>query len=124
VKERAIKSYQQMLAQARTAKVPVILATEITLPTAVGWRDWIPAAVAKLRGKESYAQKINREVKEINTWLRKTATEEKIPLLDLEKAVDDGNGGRKPEFTLEDRSHVTPVGYAAITQYARTHLPR
>jgi len=124
VKERAIKSYQQMLAQARAANVPVILATELPLPTAIGWRDWIPAAVAKMRGKESYAAKVNREVKEVNAWLRKTAAQEKIPLLDLEQAVDDGHGGRRLEFTQEDRSHITPAGYAAITQYSRTHLPR
>jgi lysophospholipase L1-like esterase len=121
-KQRAIQSYQQMLAQAKAAQIPVILATEITRTTAIGWQDWIPAAVAWVRGKESYSSRINRQVKAINDWLRQTAAQEKIPLLDLEKAVDDGNGGRKSEFTKEDGSHVTPAGYAAITQYVRTQL--
>jgi lysophospholipase L1-like esterase len=121
-KQRAIQSYQQMLAQAKAAQIPVILATEITLTTAIGWQDWIPAAVAWARGKESYASRINRQVKAVNGWLRQTAAQEKLQLLDLEKAVDDGDGGRKPEFTKEDRSHVTPAGYAAISQYVRTQL--
>lgn len=122
--ERAKDSYRKMLAQARAAGVPVILATEITLTTAVGWRDWHRAALGWVRGKESYAQRINREVKAINAWLRETAAGQGIPLLDLEHAVDDGNGGRRPEYTREDGSHVTPAGYAAITAYARNHLSR
>jgi lysophospholipase L1-like esterase len=124
VKQRAIDSYRRMLTQAREADIPVILATEITLTTAIGWQDWIPAAIAWVRGKESYAARVNREVKAVNSWLRQTAAQEKLLLLDLEKAVDDGDGGRKPEFTQEDRSHVTPAGYAAITQHARAQLAR
>jgi lysophospholipase L1-like esterase len=123
-KQRAIESYQQMLSQAKTAQIPVILATEITLVTAIGWQDWIPAAIAWVRGKESYASRVNRQVKAVNAWLRQTASQQKLLLLDLEKAVDDGDGGRKPEFTKKDGSHVTPAGYAAITQYARAQLKR
>ncbi|MFN2309576.1 MAG: SGNH/GDSL hydrolase family protein [Gammaproteobacteria bacterium] len=122
--ERAKASYRQMLAQAHAAGVPVILATEITWTTAVGWRDWHRAALAWLRGKESYAQQINREVKAINAWLRERAAAEGLPLLDFEQVVDDGNGGRKPEFTRDDGSHVTPAGYAALTEYARARLTR
>jgi lysophospholipase L1-like esterase len=123
-KERAVKSYQQMLAQARSANVTVYLATELTRPTAVGWRDWIPATIGRIRGKESYDQMVNREVKEINTWLRKTAAQENLTLLDFEQALDDGDGGRRLEYTLEDRSHVSAAGYAAVTQHARTKLSR
>lgn len=124
VRERAKESYRQMLAQARAAGIPVVLATEITWTTAVRWRDWPRAALGWLRGKESYAQRINREVKAVNAWLREVAAAEQIPLLDLERLVDDGNGGRKPEYTRDDGSHVTPAGYAAITEYARAQLSR
>lgn len=122
--ERAKDSYRRMLAQARAAGVPVILATEITWTTAVGWRDWHRAAIAWVRGKESYATRINREVKTVNAWLRELAEAEDIPLLDFEQVVDDGRGGRKPEYTRDDGSHVTPAGYAALTEYARTRLQR
>jgi lysophospholipase L1-like esterase len=123
-KQRAIKSYQQMLAQARAAQIPVMLATEITLPTAVGWRDWVPATLARLRGKESFAETVNREVKAVNAWLRQTAAQEKLFLLDLEAAVDDGSGGRRLEYTQPDRSHVTTAGYDAVTQFALKKMPR
>ncbi|HEY9198350.1 MAG TPA: GDSL-type esterase/lipase family protein [Gammaproteobacteria bacterium] len=123
-RERVKESYRQMLAQARAAGMPVVLATEITLTTAVDWRDWPRAALARLRGKESYAQQVNREVTAINAWMRELAAAENLPLLDLEQAVDDGEGGRKPEYTREDRSHITPAGYAAITDYVRERLPR
>jgi len=122
VKQRAIKSYEEMLVKARAANIPVILATEITLPTALEWRDWVPAAVGWIRGKESYASRINREVKAINTALRQMAAKEKLQLLDLEKAVDDGSGGRKPDYAQADRSHVTSAGYTAITKYVRANL--
>lgn len=123
-RERAKESYRQMLAEARAAGIPVVLATEITWTTAVGWRDWHRAALGWLRGKESYAQRINREVTAVNAWLREVATAEGIPLLDLERLVDDGSGGRKPEYTRDDGSHITPAGYAAITAYAREQLSR
>lgn len=123
-KQRAMQSYKQMIADARAANVQVILATEMTLPTALSWREWIPAFAGWVRGKESYAARVNREVKAINAWLRETAANEKLCLLDLEKAVDDGSGGRRPEFAQEDRSHITPAGYAAITAFAQRQLPR
>jgi hypothetical protein len=121
-KQRAIASYQQMFAQAKAAQIPLVVATEVTLPTAISWKDWLPAAIAWVRGKESYAARVNREVKAMNVWLRQTAAIEKVPLLDLEKAVDDGSGARRVEYTKEDRSHIAPAGYAAITQYVRAQL--
>jgi hypothetical protein len=119
---RVRQSYRQMIDRARAAETTIILATDITLPTALRWRDWIPALFAWIRGKESYQVRINREVKAVNEWLRITAAQENIPLLELERALDDGRGGRKLEYALDDLSHVSPTGYLAITEYARGQL--
>lgn len=121
-KQRAIQSYRQMIAQARAAHTTVILATDVPLPTALTWREWIPALFAWLRGKESYQERVNREVKEINEWLRTIAAQENIPLLELERAVADGHGGRRLEYSDDDRSHLSPAGYVAITQFARAQF--
>jgi lysophospholipase L1-like esterase len=121
-KLRAIRSYREMIAQARAAQTPIILTTDIMLPTALTWRDWIPALLAWIRGKESYQARVNREVKAVNEWLRMTAARENIPLLELERVLDDGRGGRKLEYTQEDRSHVSAAGYFVITQYVRGQL--
>ena len=121
-KLRVMHSYRQMIAQARAAQTTIILATDITLPTALTWREWIPALFAWIRGKESFQARINREVRSVNDWLRITAAQENIPLLELERALNDAHGGRKLEYTQDDRSHLSAAGYTAITQYTRGRL--
>ena len=60
---------------------------------------------------------VNSHIKEVNAWLRQYATQSKVPLLDLEKAVDTGDGYRDPDYTSDDGSHISKEGYAAITKY-------
>src|SRR5262245_46416595 len=82
VKERIKDDLRDMVGRARAQGITVYLATEITLPEAVGFGNRIAAFIGTLRGKESYATKINREVNAINDWLRGYAREQGVRLFD------------------------------------------
>lgn len=118
VKKAAQDDYLSMLQQARAAGIEVILATEVPLAESTGLVNRAVAFLNGLRGKESYATKVNREVRELNAFVRQLAAREKLILLDFEKVFAPDGGARKPEYAKEDRSHVTPSGYKALTAYA------
>jgi acyl-CoA thioesterase-1 len=124
VKQKAQDNYRWMTEQARAAGIEVILVTEITMPipdtfkeTAMGW-------VAGLLGKQDYRSQKNEHIKAVNVWLREYARAQNIKLIDLEKALDSGNGTRKVEYTRADNSHISPAGYQAITRYVAAQLAR
>jgi lysophospholipase L1-like esterase len=122
VKKAAQDDYLWMLQQARAAGIDVILATEIPLAEPTGLVNGAVAFINGLRGKQSYATQVNREVRELNAFVRQLAAREKLVLLDFEKVFAPEDGARKPEFAQEDRSHVTPAGYQALTRYAVAEL--
>lgn len=124
VKKAAQDDYLWMLQQARAAGIEVILATEIPLAEPTGFVNSAVAFVNGLRGKPSYATQVNREVRELNAFVRQLAARNKLVLLDFEKVFAPEGGARKPEFAQEDRSHVTPAGYQALTRYAAAELGR
>lgn len=121
-KERAKDDYRAMVAMARDRGVAIILGTEVTLSEAVGWKNRLGAFVGRLRGKQGYNARINEHVRSLNAWLRDYARQERIAVLDFEKAFDDGEGFRKVEFSTDDGSHITAEGYAELTRYARAQL--
>ncbi len=122
VKKAAQDDYLWMLQQARAAGIDVILATEIPLAEPTGFVNGAVAFINDLRGKQSYATQVNREVRELNAFVRQLAAREKLVLLDFEKVFAPDGGARKPEYAQEDRSHVTPAGYQALTRYAVAEL--
>lgn len=122
VKKAAQDDYLWMLQQARAAGIEVILATEIPLAEPTGFVNGAVAFINGLRGKQTYATQVNREVRELNAFVRQLAAREKLVLLDFEKVFAPEGGARKPEFAQEDRSHVTPAGYQALTRYAVAEL--
>lgn len=122
VKKAAQDDYLWMLQQARAAGIDVILATEIPLAEPTGLVNGAVAFINGLRGKQSYATQVNREVRELNAFVRQLAAREKLVLLDFEKVFAPEGGARKSEFAKEDRSHVTPAGYQALTRYAVAEL--
>jgi len=124
VKQRAKDNYRAMHAEAEAAGIKVLLATELTFSVGDGFFDGLMDRIARLRGKQNYRVMINGHVKEVNAWLREFAREHELTLLDLERAVDSGNGSRREEYDQEDRSHVNATGYAALTSYATTVLRR
>ena len=121
-KSAARENYKAMVAGARQAGIEPMLVAEITLPVPDSWTEALISWVAGLLGKQDYRSRINGHVKEVNEWLRDFARSEQVRLLDLERALDSGNGTRRLEFTRDDGSHVSPAGYAAITEYVRGQL--
>ena len=121
-KRQAQDNYRAMTEQARAAGIAVILATELTIPIADTWKEKLMGWIGSVRGKQDYRQQKNEQIKAVNHWLRDYASKEKLPLLDLETALDSGNGTRKVEYTRSDNSHVSPAGYEAITRYVASQL--
>jgi lysophospholipase L1-like esterase len=96
--------------------------TELTIPVPDTMKEKLMGFVAGLLGKNDYRTQKNTEIKAVNGWLRDYAKAQKIKLVDLETALDSGNGTRKVEYTRSDNSHVSPAGYQAITRYVASQL--
>lgn len=116
--ERAKRNHSDMIRRAEQAGIDVILATEVTLSKSPGLVNWAKDLARQVLGRQSYQQRVNTQVRAVNDFLRAEAARKGWLLLDLEKAVDDGDGYRRPEYSAEDGSHITPAGYAALTAYA------
>ncbi len=98
VKKAAREDYLAMLQQARAAGIDVILATEIPLAEPAGLMNEAQALVGRLLGKQSYAERINVQVRELNTFVRQLAARENLRVLDFEKVFAPDGGARKPAF--------------------------
>ena len=123
-RQKAQDNYRWMTEQARAAGIEVILITEITIPIPDTFKENTLAWLAGLLGKQDYRSQKNQQIKALNVWLRDYARSQNIKLIDLETALDSGNGTRKVEYTRADNSHVSPAGYQAITQYVVAQLAR
>lgn len=121
-RQQAQDNYRAMAEQARAAGIEVILVTEITIPIADTWQEKLMGFIGSVRGKQDYRSQKNDQIKAVNTWLRDYARAQKLKLIDLEKALDSGNGTRKVEYARSDNSHVSPAGYQAITRYVASEL--
>jgi lysophospholipase L1-like esterase len=120
---RARDDFQQMIANARTAGIEVILCTEITIGPKV--EDWVPTVkswIGWMIGRESYEDWINTHVLALNAWLTETAKREGMLLLDLQPVLIDARGRRTRESRSADGGHLTPTGYQALTAYAQPIL--
>jgi acyl-CoA thioesterase-1 len=122
VKQATREHYVRMLQEAREAGITVLLATEIPRGEPTGWIDQAVALLGRLRGKQSYSERINAHVREVNQYVRDLAVRDGLRLLDFERVLAPDGGARKPEFTQDDLSHVTAAGYAALTAYATREL--
>ncbi|HWK49105.1 MAG TPA: GDSL-type esterase/lipase family protein [Steroidobacter sp.] len=120
--KKAQENYEAMIEQARAAGITPILATDLTIPIPETMKEKLMSFIGSLRGKTDYRVEKNTAIKALNGWLRDYARAHDIKLLDLEKALDSGNGTRKVEYTREDNSHITAAGYEAITKYVITQL--
>lgn len=115
---RARASFEEMIRKARAAGIEPIVATEVPMSQNESWSEWLAWLVGSALGKQSYQDYINARVTELNAWLRDVARREHILLLDLHGAVADARGNRRKGLSNEDGSHISPAGYAALTQYA------
>jgi hypothetical protein len=121
-KKQAWADTQEMIRRARAQGVEVILATEVTLSEAVGFTNRVVAFINGLRGKTSYAARINEPVRAVNSLIRNYGREQGLRMLDIETLFDDGEGFRKVEYSADDGSHISAEGYAALTRYAQSQL--
>jgi lysophospholipase L1-like esterase len=120
----ARSDYAAMVGAARAAGISVVLATEIPLAEPAGLLNEIRALIGRLLGKQSYSEKVNAHVRELNAFVRQLAAREKLRVLDFEKVFAPDRGARRPEYAKDDLSHVTPAGYEALTRYATLELGR
>ena len=111
-----------MIALAKTSGVVPIVATEVTVRGQDSWSEVLSGLFGRIRGKINYQDYINRQVIEINRWLRETATHEGVLLLDLEPVFADRQGVRRKEFSQPDGSHISQSGYEALTSYVEERL--
>lgn len=111
------EDYRRMTELAREAGIQPVLATEITMAKSPGLVNSLRYWFDGLRGKASYAERVNRHVMAMNAWIRDYAAANDIPVLDFERVFADADGWRRPAFATEDGSHVTADGYAALTAY-------
>jgi lysophospholipase L1-like esterase len=118
VKSAVRANYRQMVDAAQRAGIDVWLATEIPLAEPSGIVNALAGFVGKLRGKQSYAARVNAQVRELNDFVRALAKERGLRSLDLHSVFDRGDGIRNSDFAKEDNSHITEAGYAALTRYA------
>lgn len=121
-RKKAQENYQAMIVQARAAGITPVLTTDLTIPIPDTIKEKLLSFIGSVRGKADYRAQKNIEIKALNAWLRDYAKAQKIKLLDLEKALDSGNGTRAVEYARADNTHITPAGYAAITRYVISQL--
>jgi lysophospholipase L1-like esterase len=119
---RIKSSYVEMIALARQQGIEPIVATEVTIRPSDSWSEWLASWIGWVMRKESYQDRINRHVMDINRWLIELAGAEGLLVIDVHRALADNQGRRRAEFITDDGSHLTPAAYAAITAFAEPIL--
>ncbi len=122
-KERIKRSFEQMIEQAESHDIKVILATEVSLREPAGIVNWVAGLMGRLRGKTSYQAMINKHVADLNLFVRQLAGSKNIVALDFHEVLSDSEGYRRREFATEDGSHLTLSAYDALTAYAEEAIP-
>jgi lysophospholipase L1-like esterase len=108
-----------MVEKARARGIVPIIATEVTLPVGDSWSERIAGWIGTLRGKQGYQDYVNGHVVEMNHWVRRLAAEKQLAVLDFEKVLAGSDGRRRPEYATQDGTHLSPLAYDALTDYAR-----
>ncbi len=123
-KARARRSFEEMVGLARANGIEPILATEVTLRGKNNFEDRVATAIGRLLGKQSYQDRVNGHVLELNGWLRQYAENNRLLLLDLQPVLSDKNDRRRKEYAQEDGSHITAAGYDALNYHFAEILER
>ena len=122
--ERTRKNMTEMVDLARANGIKPVLATEVTIRGRSGIKETIASWIGRIKGGESYQDYVNRHVLRTNQWIREYALEQRIPLLDFQPLLADGEGRRKPEYATEDGSHLSALAYTRLSQFAGDKLTR
>jgi uncharacterized SAM-binding protein YcdF (DUF218 family)/lysophospholipase L1-like esterase len=121
---RARSSITGMIARGQEAGLEVILATEVPITTPAGWTNTATALVGRLLRRSSYQEYVNGQIRETNAWIRQTAREKGLILLDFERVLASPDGDRRRVFAQPDGSHLTEAAYAALTRHSVPVLER
>jgi len=121
---RARSSLSSMIARGQEAGLEVIVATEVPIATQAGWTNTAMALVGRVLRRSSYQEYVNGHVRETNAWIRETAREKGVLLLDFERVLASPDGYRRRVFAQPDGSHLTDAAYAALTRYSAPILGR
>jgi lysophospholipase L1-like esterase len=121
--DRIRENYTRMVALARTHGIEPIVATEVTMGSRDSWTETAMSWAGALLGKESYQDRINAQVMAANGWLLEMAKREGLMVLDFQRVLAGQSGRRRPEFTHDDGSHISAVGYDALTAFTRAVFP-
>jgi len=116
--------FAQMVNIALAEGVEPILATELTMGLQGGWTAQTADWIGWVLGKEAYPDRVNRYVMAGNIRLWQLARHHGLLMLDFQAVLADRSGRRRRQFTQDDGSHVTPLAYAALTEYARPILEK
>lgn len=119
---RVRDNYAAMIAQARKNNIEPIIGTEVTMGPKPGLSEMVMSWAGALLGKESYGDRVNARVQDINKLLIDLARRENILVLDFQTTLSGSGSWRRRDFTKDDGSHITPAGYEALTSYARPVL--
>lgn len=117
-KDRAKDSFREMIRKSVENGVEPILATEVTIRPKKGFKEALGGLIGGILGKEGYQEYVNKQVAELNRWLRDEAGRNGLLLLDFETVLAGADGFRRKEFARDDGSHIPPAGYAALDAYA------
>jgi lysophospholipase L1-like esterase len=123
-KERARRSFERMVELSRANGIEPILATEVTMRSESGLKEFVAGIIGGLLGKQSYQDKVNGHVLELNDWLRDYADRNGLLLLDLQPVLSDKKNRRLREYAKEDGSHITSAGYEALNAHFEELLER
>jgi uncharacterized SAM-binding protein YcdF (DUF218 family)/lysophospholipase L1-like esterase len=115
-------SFTEMIAKARAHGIEPIIATEVTIREPNTWSDWFAGWAGWALRKTSYQQYVNGHILEQNKWLRETAQQQGLLLLDLQPVVSEPSGPRRKPFAQDDGSHISEAGYAALAAYVNPAL--
>jgi uncharacterized SAM-binding protein YcdF (DUF218 family)/lysophospholipase L1-like esterase len=119
---KARTTFEQMVARARANGIEPILTTELTIRPPAGLYNSLMSWAGWLLGKTSYQDMVNRHVIATNQWIRDFGGREKLLVLDIHPVLSEAGGARRAAFAIEDGSHVSAAGYAALTAYAEPVL--
>jgi lysophospholipase L1-like esterase len=120
--EKTRASYLEMISRARAHGIEPVLATEITMSPRPGLKESAMTFIGKIAGKESYQDYINSHVIATNQWLKETAAEHGLLVLDLQPLLSDGGIMRKRKYAQDDGSHLSDEAYRIIAEYMEAKL--
>ena len=80
-KDRAKDSFREMIRRSVENGVEPILATEVTIRPRKGFKEAVSGLIGGMLGKEGYQEYVNKQVAELNQWLRDEAGRNGLLLL-------------------------------------------